>query len=182
VTLYRDRYRIESARLKGWDYASAGCHFVTICTGKRKCFFGEVVAGEIRLSMAGEITAEEWQRTEQVRSNVVLDRWVVMPNHLHGIIVIRNPVETPRRGVSTRASSAPASPLRPDSLGSIIGQFKSVCTKRIRAAGVRDFCWQTRFYDRIVRNEGALSKVRQCIDQNPVRWDLDVNNPTNLRA
>jgi putative transposase len=117
-----------------------------------------------------------------VRSNVVLDRWVVMPDHLHGIVVIRDPVETPRRGVSTRTSSLPASRLRPDSLGSIIGHFKSVCTKRIRAAGVHDFSWQSRYYDRIIRNQGALTKVRQYIDQNPLGWDLDVNNPTNLRA
>ena len=97
---YKDRYRVESARLPGWDYHAAGWYFVTLCTRDRVPFFGEIVDGEMVLSSIGRIVAEEWQRTPEIRSNVILDEWVVMPNHLHGILVIVAPlngVETPRR-------------------------------------------------------------------------------------
>ena len=121
-----------------------------------------------------------------------------MPNHIHGIIVITNAVETfPRnasqgtlnqnageetfrreetfqRNVSTRSR------LKPRSLGSIIGQFKSVCTKRIWAEGFRDFDWQERFWDEIIRNERTLNKIRQYIVDNPMKWEQDRNNPAGI--
>jgi hypothetical protein len=106
MTLFKGKYRVESTRLRGWDYASAGWYFVTLCTRNRECVWGEVVNGAVRLSPMGEIVAEEWRKTEQIRANVALDEWVIMPNHVHGIIVIKNNpivetphVETPRRGV-----------------------------------------------------------------------------------
>jgi hypothetical protein len=86
--LFKDRYRSESARMKGWDYASTGYYFVTICTRGRECWLGNVVDGVMDLSSAGVIVAEEWQKTESIRENVALDEWVIMPNHIHGIIVI----------------------------------------------------------------------------------------------
>src|SRR6266702_5532956 len=93
MTLFKDRYRVESARLKGWDYSAAGYYFVTICTRNRECWLGEVIDGIMRLSSVGEVVAEEWLKTSQMRDNVTLDDWVVMPNHLHGIVVIGH-VET----------------------------------------------------------------------------------------
>ena len=95
MTKFRGQYRVESARLPGWDYASAGWYFVTLCTRDHVCFLGDVVDGRIQLSSLGEIVAEEWQKTPQIRPNVELDEWIVMPNHVHGIIVILpDPVET----------------------------------------------------------------------------------------
>jgi hypothetical protein len=97
MTKFRDRYRVESARLPGWDYRTAGWYFVTVCTKDRIPFFGRVVDGDVILSRMGEIVTEEWQRTPEVRPHVVLDAWILMPNHLHGIIVIvdtPDPVET----------------------------------------------------------------------------------------
>lgn len=114
MTKYNQRYRIESARLQGWNYTDAGYYFVTICTHQQQHFFGKVVAGTMYLSPIGEIVADEWLQTEHVRQHVSLDEWVIMPNHIHGIIVIHEPdthgddchdVETPRRGVSTDAGS-----------------------------------------------------------------------------
>ncbi len=147
----------------------------------------------VHFSPIGEIVAEEWQNTEQIRKDVSLDRWVLMPNHLHGIIVLRHwtprsaPLEmfnretahreTPRRGVSTGGSR-----LTPNSLGSIIGQFKSICTKRIRAAGFVDFAWQSRFYDHIIRGEKALNGIREYIVNNPLKWELDQDNPKNFQG
>jgi putative transposase len=177
MTLYRNQYRIESARCPNWDYTTNGVYFVTICTRDRVCTLGEVVNGEMLLSMAGAIVAEEWQKTPEIRSNLALDAWVVMPNHFHGIILIHNPsppVETFRRNVSTRESR-----LQPNSLGSIIGQFKSICTKRIRASGLTEFGWQTRFYDHIIRDDAATLRIRDYILHNPQTWDLDKHHPPN---
>jgi putative transposase len=170
VTKFKDKYRVESTRLPGWDYSQPGWYFVTICTRDRHLFFGDVADGTVCLSPIGEIVAEEWQKTPQIRPNVELDEWVVMPNHVHGIIVITAAaaVETPRRGVST------------GSLGAIVGQIKSVCTKRIWAAGYTDFGWQSRFYDRIIRDEMALARTREYIRNNPLKWERDRNNPANV--
>nr|MBC7245035.1 transposase [Chloroflexota bacterium] len=231
--LFQGKYRVPSARLKGWDYTSSGLYFVTICTKERIPFLGDIVNGEMHLSSIGEIVAEEWRKTEQIRPNVILDAWVIMPNHMHAIIgitavTVETPqrdlvsvetpqrdlvsvetpqrdlvsvetpqrdlvsvetpqrdlvsVETPQRGVSTATTTTTTSVPRlpPNSLGSIIGQFKSVCTKRIWAMGWHDFAWQARFYDHIIRHEVSLQRIRQYIVENPSQWEQDQNNPTNL--
>ena len=123
-----------------------------------------------------------------IRRNVTLDHYVVMPNHLHGIIIIvESPqsdrisgpavVETSRRDVSTVPSG-----VQSGSLGAIIGQIKSVCTKRIWASGSRDFAWQPRFYDHIIRDEPSLNRIRQYVVDNPARWGEDRYNPAKLVA
>jgi REP element-mobilizing transposase RayT len=191
MSLFRRKYRIESARLPGWDYAGYGWYFVTICTKDRKCVFGDIVNGKIHLSSIGKIVADEWQKTASIRSDVVLDEWVVMPNHIHGIVVIDGKgggtsVETRRRRVSTdqqrRVSTDHAQPipfrLQPRSLGAVINQFKSICTKRIWKAGFSDFSWQTRYYDHIIRNEQSLDRIRAYILRNPSCWKEDRNNPS----
>jgi putative transposase len=192
MTKFKGKYRVESTRLPGWDYAGAGWYFVTICTRNRECLFGDIVDGEMHLSSIGEIVAEEWQKTPDIRPNVVLDEWVIMPNHLHGIIVILEPpdraVETSRRDVSTTASQrdVPTTTTPPrlqaGSLGAIIGQIKSVCTKRIWAAGHTEFGWQSRFYDHIIRDEGSLQRIREYIINNPANWAEDRINPANSSA
>jgi REP element-mobilizing transposase RayT len=122
--MFHNRYRIESARLPGWDY-TRGWYFITICTNRRRPFFGRIIDGQIALSPTGAIVAEEWHRTAIVRPYVTLDAWVVMPNHFHGIIGIHvddddgvgrddvhgvHGVETARRAVSTNAPNAPNAP------------------------------------------------------------------------
>jgi len=181
-SLFAGKYRINSARLPGWDYGSPGFYYVTICTRNFQPYFGEVVEGEVILSPIGEIVAEEWKKTERIRQNVKLDEWVIMPNHIHGIIEIlaTDVVETPRRGVSTKNKEICKSTLKPNSLGSIIGQFKSICTKRIRSSGHPGFAWQPRFYDHIIRNDEFLHEIRRYIRDNPIKWELDRRNPENL--
>jgi REP element-mobilizing transposase RayT len=167
---FKNKYRIESVRLRSWDYASPGWYFVTVCTKNKENFFGDVIAGEMYLSEVGRIVSEEWMKTAIIRSNILLDEWVVMPNHIHGILVIteRMPsIETPRRGVST------TSKWKPGTLGAIINQFKSISTKRIRRTGTTAFAWQPRFYDHIIRNEDALSQIRNYIHNNPQKWEDD---------
>ncbi|HEU5014324.1 MAG TPA: transposase [Roseiflexaceae bacterium] len=215
MTHYKHRYRIESARLPGWDYTATGYYFVTICTRRRQHFFGTVINSAMCLSPIGELVQDEWLQTEHVRQYVSLDEWIIMPNHMHGIIVINEPaahtddddndvddgngnVETPRRGVSTAGGTSQPSPTSPQpprirsrddvampmlqsqSLGAIVGQFKSVATKRIRAAGYHDFAWQTRFYDVIIHDAQALDNIRRYIQNNPRRWHLDRHNAEYL--
>ena len=165
------KYRIESARLKNWDYSTAWWYYVTINTKNHIEWFGIVENKKMYLNDIGKIVENEWLKTEMIRKNIELDYYIVMPNHLHGIIIINESVETTRRAVSTT--------LQPNSLGSIIGQFKSICTKHIRRFEP-DFKWQSRFYDRIIRNDNELYKIRNYIEQNPLRWELDKNLPDNL--
>jgi hypothetical protein len=97
--MFRQKYRVASTRLPGWDYRAAGYYFVTVCTKAREPFFGDVVVGAMALSAVGNIVAAEWRSIAVRRRDVVLDEWVIMPNHLHGILVRRGhtPVETPHR-------------------------------------------------------------------------------------
>jgi REP element-mobilizing transposase RayT len=170
--------------LPHWDYGQAGLYYVTICTKNRDHFFGTVMDHDMHLSPVGEIVAEEWVNTGVIRPNIELDTWIIMPNHLHLIVVITHkiessPVETPRRGVSTNTSAA-YEKWAANTLGSIIGQFKGKCTKRIHAEGYRDFAWQARFYDRIIRTEESLNKARQYIIDNPAKWQEDRDNLAGL--
>lgn len=181
MTLFKNKYRIESARLNGWDYSAEGYYFVTVCTRARVCFLGDVIEAEMRLSPIGEIVAEEWLKTQEVRKNVRMDEWIVMPNHVHGIIVIeyalKSPdVETSRWDVSTNPSR-----LKPNTIGSMIGQIKSNATKRIRAAGFVDFDWQERFWDEIIWDVRGLNNVRDYIRNNPAKWQDDRDNAPGLR-
>jgi len=135
-----------------------------------QCLFGCITNGKMQLSFLGQIIANEWQKTEIIRSNVILDQWIIMPNHIHGIITIteKNNVQTTRRVVSTSLLS--------NSLGSIIGQFKSKCTKRIRADGYAQFNWHKNYHDHIIRNKQSLDRIRQYIITNPAKWDMDEYN------
>ena len=119
---------------------------------------------------------EEWRRTATVRQQVGLDEFVIMPNHLHGILVFTGDhKKTSYRDVSTKSR------LRAQSLGAIIGQFKSVCTKRIRESGFSQFSWQSNFYEHIIRDEASLEKIRHYIVDNPAKWELDADNPKNFK-
>ncbi len=98
---YQGKFRSNSRRLQSWDYSAAGGYFVTICTKGHKSTFGKIEDDVIQLSPCGIIVAKEWQISGDLRENVTLDEWVIMPNHFHGIIILSNLVETSRRGVST---------------------------------------------------------------------------------
>jgi REP element-mobilizing transposase RayT len=194
VALYQNKYRIDSLRLAQHDYSAPGEYFITICTKDKICHLGKVVNGEMHLSPVGLIVQEEWEKSGRVRVNLQLDAFVVMPNHIHGMIVICKSLvettggvvstmpinrgvisslaETTHRVVST-GNKPTSTTLQPNSLGSIVGQVKSVCTKRIHAAGYRDFGWQSGYYDHVIRDEKDLNRIREYIAMNPSRWDLD---------
>jgi len=165
--LFAGKYRISTARCRGWNYAGSGSYFVTVCTRDRYPWFGYVKRGFICLSEIGAIVADEWRKTPRIRPNVMLDTWVVMPNHLHGIITIT----PPPCARSLSSSSHHRRNWSAHSLGSVINQFKSICTKRIRAQVDEEFAWQARYHDHIIRNAGELARIRQYIFNNPRVWN-----------
>ncbi|TMB96202.1 MAG: transposase [Chloroflexi bacterium] len=172
-SLFKNRYRVETVRLPSWDYSAPGYYYITMCTKNRGCYLGREEAGQIILSSAGDIATEEWLKAPMVRPDVRLDEFVVMPNHLHGIAILRQTsLETHLRGVST-ARRVPRT-----TLGSLIRQFKSITTKRIWASGNREFGWQTRFHDHIIRSERSLNAIRNYILDNPRKWAEDRYHPT----
>lgn len=185
-----EKHRRRSIRLKGYDYTQAGAYFITLCTYERQCLFGEVVDGVMRLNQLGLIVREEWIKTALLRPRVVLDAFVVMPNHLHGIIVLNDIC----RGTRQRAPTVPRAPKTPvqqcptteqfgkptsDSIPTIVRSFKSATTKRINALRATPGApvWQRNYYEHIVRNEHDLERIRQYIAENPARWHLDRENP-----
>lgn len=164
---FKGKYRIQSRRLKGWDYATPAYYFITICTQNRIPWLGKIKNDRVILSQLGKITSDNLEKIPIIYPNVSLDAWIVMPNHIHAVIVIGEPVETPHWGVSTKGN------WRPGALGVIISQFKSICTKRIRMMGFIKFAWQPRFYDHIIRDEKELKKIRSYILGNPTKWAED---------
>lgn len=154
----------QSTRLRGYDYSSAGAYFITICTHQRECIFGEIVDEVIRPNAWGEIVATCWHEIAQHFPTVELDAFVLMPNHVHGIVVIVAP---------------PSQPSPIPKLGQIIAYFKYQSTKRINL--LRDQAsvpiWQRNYYDRIIRDDKALDAIREYIAANPIRWALDKENP-----
>jgi REP element-mobilizing transposase RayT len=179
MTLFKDKYRVETTRLAGWDYRSAGYYFVTICTHDRACYLGEIRDGTMLLSHQGEIVAEEWRQTGILRGNVILDEWVIMPNHFHAIIAITADF-APCLDVKPPLVCLGVTGLKSGSLGAIINQFKSVCTKQIRAAG-HDFGWQARYYEQIIRDEKSLHGIREYIVNNPLKWETDKDHSDEQR-
>ncbi len=170
-------YHRRSVRLPGYDYARPGAYFVTICACGRECLFGEALDGRVVLNDAGRIAAEAWTWLEERYGHVRLDKWIVMPNHMHGIIMIIDPVH--RRGGSR---TAPKNAAGRKPLGRLIGAYKTVSTKRINEArgtpGVR--VWQRNYYEHVIRDDDELVRIREYIVNNPARWDLDRENPKNV--
>ncbi len=157
--LFRNRFRIPSTRLRGWDYRWPGVYAVTICVKGRVCCLGEVVEADVALSPIGVIVAEEWLAIPRTHPQVALDEWIIMPDHVHGILTFQGD-ERP----------APEDGLAPGSLGAVVGQFKQRTTKRIRARRQPDFSWQERYFDQILRKEDDLEHYRTYIRGNPSRW------------
>ncbi len=175
-----------SIRLKEYDYSQQGGYFVTLCTHRRKCILGGIADGNVQLNQFGEIVKEEWLRTEQIRPEITMDEFMVMPNHIHGIIMIRNDIPNMSVGAYRRTPEDRThinAPLRrePKTLGSTIAGFKSVVTHRInllRKAPLTPI-WQRNYYEHVIRGDNDLNRIRQYIIENPVKWEEDEENPQN---
>ncbi len=199
IEIARNRHSI---RLCEYDYSQAGAYFVTVCSWERECRFGNVEGGDIRLNRLGEIVRDEWLRTAEIRMEIELGEYVVMPNHLHGIILItdtvgahgvrpseveidRIPKESTRRTEmgqtpTGRTPCAPTMNRKPKSLGALIAGFKSSVTKRINI--LRDKpggpMWQRNYYEHVIRDEADYRRIADYITHNPLRWTEDSLHPT----
>jgi len=169
-----EKHHRRSIRLPEYDYSQPGGYYITILTHNRECLFGDVVDGKMVLNDAGKIVRDEWLKTAEIRTEIELDEFIVMPNHVHGIIFI---VDGYRRGDPPVAPTKPGP--KPKSIGSIMAGFKSAVTKRInQMRNTSEFTvWQRNYWEHIIRDEHDLNRIREYIINNPLRWELDNDNP-----
>lgn len=155
-------------RLRGYDYSQSNYYYVTICTDKRKEWFGKIENNQMLLNDYGQIVQQQWQWLAKQYSYTELGEYVIMPNHIHGILIIDNSMRT-GHDLSLQYHKI-------KSLSSLIGTFKTTSSKLIHQNGLSDFAWQRSFYDHIIRNESSLCEIREYIKNNPTIWDNDEEN------
>lgn len=188
---FKNKYRIESARLKFFNYAENGIYFITICTFDREYCFGNVLNEKIQLSNTGKIANQYWHNIPAHFPFVELDEYIVMPNHVHGIVIINRPSVETRHGASKTATETrdraslhdeqqnKFGPLKRNSLQLIINAYKSSVTRFCNKNNL-NFQWQSRYWDHIIRDEKSLNNIREYIRNNPLKWKQDRNNFKNL--
>ena len=177
MSLYQNKYRIESCRLKGYDYAQDGMYFVTICTKNRELFFGKAIGeyhkefienAEVKLSEIGNMARKYWQEIPKHFPFVNLEEFVIMPNHVHGILNFekRENIESDNEYKNKFGSQS-------KNLSSVIRGFKIGVTKYSRQNKIIQTVWQPRFHDRIIRNKDELNKISDYILFNQQNWKND---------
>lgn len=200
---YKNKYRTESSRLQNWDYSWNSAYYVTICTKNRERCFGEIVKGQMNLSEIGTLANTFWTEIHDHFQYVFVDEFIVMPNHVHGILIIDKP-ENERHNVTSGVSpngrdkampclSRTDNPIKYElqpgqkrfqnqgrnTLSSIVGSYKSILTRYARKIN-EDFAWQPGFYDHLIRDDESMAKIRYYIRDNPEKWAEDQLNPGNI--
>ncbi len=172
--LYKNKYKTDSNRLQGYDYASEGAYFITVCTAKHLIEFGIIENGKMILNKYGKIVSEELQKTEKMRPHVKLGEFCIMPNHFHAILFFYEP-EIPVENNKIPQTPGYLNTFGPqkNNLSSLIAGLKSACTKRIITEGNKSFAWQVNYNDHIIRNQKELEKIENYIRFNPQNWDTD---------
>ena len=173
---YNNKYRIESVRLKNWDYRNNGAYFITINTGNRKHFFGEIINSEMQLSPIGEYAENFWMEIPKHFPFVELGNFVVMPNHTHGILIINNTDSVMDKSLQRNDSTgnqyySDISP-KSGSISTIIRSYKSVVSKHARLLNP-EFNWQPKFHDHVIRNSESFERIQNYIENNPSNWKED---------
>jgi putative transposase len=174
-------------RLKGYDYSKPGAYFVTLCCKDRQCYFGRIENRKIIFSTMGKIAKRNWENIPRHFKNVILDDYIIMPNHLHGIIHIIH--DNNCRGLINQILTIVNQTHNTDithwilmkdpniTLGKIIRYFKAKSTRFIRQNGYKIFAWQRNYYEHVIQNIKSLQTIRRYIINNPLKWDLDKDNP-----
>ncbi|MEI6212920.1 MAG: transposase [Desulfuromonadales bacterium] len=199
-----DIHHRHSIRLKDYDYSQAGAYFVSLCSWQRECLFGYIVDGEMRLNDLGQVVESVWCGLARHFISLDLDQHVIMPNHFHGILQINDTVIKDNVGAIARphraspgfdddsgkgeAGVALASPLLlhgtvSGSFAAAIQNFKSVSTRKINKIRQNPGCpvWQRNYYERVIRNDSELDRAREYIINNPLKWELDEENPAHAK-
>ena len=176
-----EKHHRRSIRLHGYDYSQPGWYFITICTRNRESLFGEIVNGKMILNDAGTIVRTEWVKTGKIRQNIKLDKFVIMPNHLHGIIkiVAMSDIHVgAHSNVSSRQTEQFGKSTQ-NTIPTIIKLFKSTTTKQINqmqnTPGLK--LWQRNYYEHIIRDGHKMARIREYITNNPAQWATDQENP-----
>lgn len=166
-----------SVRLRGYDYSQTGAYFVTICTKDRACWLGEISEGFMHLNGAGHIVEAAYQGLSGRFPGVTIDECVAMPNHIHGIIMVGAQFIAP---VFSDADQGAIN--RAPTLGDVVRAFKAVSTRQIRMHANPRFAWQRNYYEHVIRDDISLNRIRQYIEENPLQWALDRENPDAVGA
>ena len=163
-----------SIRLKGYDYAQAGAYFITICTHQREYLFGQIANKEMKLNDVGLVVKQEWEKSAVLRPYIKLGEFVIMPNHIHGVIILTENISV-RAGVGVGLKPAPT---KKHGLSEIICGFKTFSARRINqyrnSIGVP--VWQRNYYEHIIRNDMDYQRIAEYIINNPQRWTEDSLN------
>ena len=163
----------KSNRLQTYDYSHAGYYFVTICTHNRVNYFGEIDRDQMELSNIGQIAKDCWQHIPEHFENTALDEFVVMPNHIHGIIILVGDADLRPLQQQTAERSDMY-------LSKIIHGFKSSVSRIIKRRWKDHiFAWQRSFYDHVIRSDESLDDIRTYIKNNPMNWESDKENPAS---
>lgn len=158
-----DKYRIPSSRLQSWDYGANAIYFITICTHHGRCFFGNIEEDKMILNEIGKIAKQYWLDIPKHFPFVILDAHIIIPNHIHRIVIINKDVTS---------SASNNSKWNPGTLGVIINQYKRIVTINARKTNP-DFKWKARSHHHIVRNQKSLMTIQQYIQDNPLLWKKD---------
>ena len=194
MTVGSEIHHRRSIRLKGYDYSLAGAYFVTVCTQDRLCLFGNVNNEQMTLNQAGQMVYEQWLDLPKRFPESAIDEFTMMPNHLHGILIINDnettqSVGAPLVGAQNKVDKTNKAGTRPaPTLGEIVGAFKSITTNEyIRGVKQHDWpsfpgkLWQRNYFERVIRDEDELNRIREYIIYNPMKWTEDQDNPKNLK-
>ncbi|MDP3042612.1 MAG: transposase [Candidatus Omnitrophota bacterium] len=177
-----DNRNRRSIRLAGYDYSQAGYYFVTVCVNERRNLFGDIDGGKIMLNGVGIMVEDSWNKLQQRFQFIELDEFIVMPNHLHGVIVIVGaPLVGAQNGdvIADDRNDRATTRVAP-TLGDIIGAFKSITTneyirnvKNENWLPFDEYFWQRNYYEHVIRNDNDLNRIREYIVNNPVKWEED---------
>lgn len=185
---FKNVFRIPTTRLANWDYSSHGLYFITICTKNKEHYFGEVKSqsgttlqpempletqsiASLHLTEIGVIALRYWEQIPEYHPFAELNEFIVMPNHIHGIIFINKP------GYEQWQTNKFGS--QAGNLASVIRGYKSA-VKKYANINQLEFAWQSRYFDRVIRSERELQNIRNYIFNNPANWEAEKNNPENL--
>ncbi|MDQ7009915.1 MAG: hypothetical protein Q9M94_06495 [Candidatus Gracilibacteria bacterium] len=196
---YKFNYRFnpKSNRLENYNYSENGGYFITICTKDRIKYFGEIIDGKMILNEYGEIVEKYYLEISEHFKNIVLDEFIIMPNHIHFVIILNNQDivnkdvinkdainghlysnsgEKKRGGITGNKNC-----MLYNGLGKIINWYKGRCSFEINKLGKEPyFAWQKNYFDRVIRNEDELQRIRKYIFENPLKWELEKDNEQGI--
>ena len=170
-------------RLEGYDYSTPGAYFVTACTQDRRPLFGRVIDGRMAANPLGTVVEDCWDELPDHYDSLALDAFILMPNHVHGVILLQDEPNNTSVGAGLQPAIPRNDAARRHGLPEIVRAFKTFSARKINRmrASTGASVWQRGFYDHVIRDEDELDRVRTYILDNPRKWSEDPDNPDNWR-